>query len=147
MWRPPSRPRAPPSPGPRAGARNRPAASRPRPDRSRRRRRRGRSVRSSGLAAWTVPVFLAFWGVRRFASRPFENRGSKAFGIALLFLAVPALLSLAFGRRPLAGEDAEAGGIVGRAVSEAARSRLGTTGAALLVSALILIAVPLSTPV
>src|SRR5207244_638991 len=72
---------------------------------------------------------------------------SKAFGIALLFLAVPALLSLAFGRRPLAGEDAEAGGIVGRAVSEAARSRLGTTGAALLVVTLILIAVPLSTQV
>ena len=100
-----------------------------------------------GFAAWTVPVFLAFWGVRRFASRPFENRGSKAFGIALLFLAVPALLSLAFGRRPLAGEDAEAGGIVGRAVSEAARSRLGTTGAVLLVVTLILIAVPLSTQV
>ena len=57
------------------------------------------------------------------------------------------LLSLAFGRRPLAGEDAEAGGIVGRAVSEAARSRLGTTGAVLLVSTLILIAVPLSTQV
>ena len=100
-----------------------------------------------GFAAWTVPVFLAFWGVRRFASRSFENRGSKAFGIALLFLAVPALLSLAFGRRPLAGEDAEAGGIVGRAVSEAARSRLGTTGAVLLVVTLILIAVPLSTQV
>jgi len=100
-----------------------------------------------GFAAWTVPVFLSFWGVRRFASRPFENRGSKAFGIALLFLAVPALLSLAFGRRPLAGEDAEAGGIVGRAVSEAARSRLGTTGAVLLVVTLILIAVPLSTQV
>jgi len=100
-----------------------------------------------GFAAWTVPVFLAFWGVRRFASRPFENRGSKAFGLVLLFLAVPALLSLAFGRRPLAGEDAEAGGIVGRAVSEAARSRLGTTGAVLLVSTLILIAVPLSTQV
>jgi DNA segregation ATPase FtsK/SpoIIIE, S-DNA-T family len=100
-----------------------------------------------GFAAWTVPVFLAFWGVRRFASRPFENRGSKAFGFALLFLAVPALLSLAFGRRPLAGEDAEAGGIVGRAVSEAARSRLGTTGAVLLVATLILIAVPLSTQV
>jgi DNA segregation ATPase FtsK/SpoIIIE, S-DNA-T family len=100
-----------------------------------------------GFAAWTVPVFLAFWGVRRFASRPFENRGSKAFGIALLFLAVPALLSLAFGRRPLAGEDAEAGGIVGRAVSEAARSRLGTTGAVLIVVTLILIAVPLSTQV
>jgi S-DNA-T family DNA segregation ATPase FtsK/SpoIIIE len=60
---------------------------------------------------------------------------------------VPALLSLAFGRRPLAGEDAEAGGIVGLAVSEAARSRLGTTGAVLLVVTFLLIAVPLATQV
>ena len=36
-----------------------------------------------GFAAWTVPVFLAFWGVRRFASRPFENRGSKTLGLVL----------------------------------------------------------------
>jgi DNA segregation ATPase FtsK/SpoIIIE, S-DNA-T family len=100
-----------------------------------------------GFAAWTVPVALAFWGVRRFAARPFENRSSKAVGFALLFLAVPALLSLAFGRRALAGEEAESGGIVGRAVSEAARARLGTTGAVLLVITLILIAVPLATQV
>ena len=100
-----------------------------------------------GFAAWTVPVALAFWGVRRFAARPFENRSSKAVGFALLFLAVPALLSLAFGRRALAGEEAEAGGIVGRAVSDAARARLGLTGAVLLVLTLILIAVPLATQV
>jgi DNA segregation ATPase FtsK/SpoIIIE, S-DNA-T family len=100
-----------------------------------------------GFAAWTVPVALAFWGVRRFAARPFENRSSKAVGFALLFLAVPAILSLAFGRRALAGEEAEAGGIVGRAVSDAARARLGTTGAVLLVLTLILIAVPLATQV
>ncbi|HEU5250656.1 MAG TPA: DNA translocase FtsK [Thermoanaerobaculia bacterium] len=102
---------------------------------------------SLGFAAWTVPVLLAFWGVRRFASRPFENRGTKAVGFTLLFLSVPALLSLAFGRRPIAGEDAEAGGIVGRAVSELVRSKLGTTGAVLLVVTLILIAVPLATQV
>jgi S-DNA-T family DNA segregation ATPase FtsK/SpoIIIE len=100
-----------------------------------------------GFAAWTVPVILAFWGVRRFASRPLENRGSKAVGFTLLFLAVPALLSLAFGRRPISGEDGEAGGIVGRAVSDAVRSRLGTTGAVLLVLTLILIAIPLATQV
>jgi S-DNA-T family DNA segregation ATPase FtsK/SpoIIIE len=100
-----------------------------------------------GFAAWTVPVVLAFWGARRFASRPFENRSSKAVGFALLFLAVPALLSLAFGRRALAGEEAEAGGIVGRAVSDFARTRLGTTGAVLLVITLIVIAVPLATQV
>ena len=100
-----------------------------------------------GFAAWSVPILLGFWGLRRFAARPFENRGSKAVGFALIFLSVPALLSLAFGRRPLAGEEAESGGIVGRAVSEAARARLGTTGAVLLVVTFLLIAVPLSTQV
>ena len=100
-----------------------------------------------GFAAWTVPVLLGFWGLRRFAARPFENRGSKAVGFTLIFLAVPALLSLAFARRPLAGEEAESGGIVGRAVSEAARARLGTTGAVLLVVTLLLIAIPLATQV
>ena len=100
-----------------------------------------------GFAAWGVPVLLLLWGCRMFLQRPVENPATKAAGFALLFLSVPTLLSLAFGRRPLFGEDAETGGVVGRAIAEAARGRLGTTGAALLAVALLLIAVPLSTQV
>ena len=100
-----------------------------------------------GFAAWAVPALLLVWGWRRFWQHPFENPATKAAGFALLFLAVPALFCLAFGRRPLSGEDAEAGGVIGRAVAEVSRARLGTTGAVLLAGTLLLIAVPLATQV
>src|SRR6266545_4815510 len=96
-----------------------------------------------GFAAWGVPVLLLLWAWRMFRRRPVENPTTPAAGFVLLFVSIPALLSLGFGRRPLFGEEAEAGGVVGRAIAEAARGRLGTTGAALL----LLIAVPLSTQV
>ncbi len=100
-----------------------------------------------GFAAWGVPVLLLLWAWRMFRQRPVESPATKAAGFVLLFVSIPALLSLGFGRRPLFGEEAEAGGVVGRAIAEAARGRLGTTGAALLAAALLLIAVPLSTQV
>src|SRR5262249_24226794 len=83
-----------------------------------------------GFAAWIVPVVLLFWGWRRFWQRPVENPGSKAAGLALLFLSVPTLLSLALGKRLLFGEEAESGGVVGRAAAQALRGRLGTAGRA-----------------
>jgi DNA segregation ATPase FtsK/SpoIIIE, S-DNA-T family len=101
----------------------------------------------AGFAAWMIPVVLLFWGWRRFWQRPIDNPGSKAAGLALLFLAVPTLLALVLGRRLLFGEEAEAGGIVGRAVAQAARGRLGTAGAALLAGTFLLLAVPLATQV
>ncbi|HLN59246.1 MAG TPA: DNA translocase FtsK 4TM domain-containing protein, partial [Thermoanaerobaculia bacterium] len=100
-----------------------------------------------GLGAWGVPVLLLLWGWRMFSQRPVENPATKAAGFVLLFVSIPALLSLGLGRRSLFGEQAEAGGVVGRAIADAARGRLGTTGAALLAAALLLIAVPLSTQV
>jgi hypothetical protein len=100
-----------------------------------------------GFAAWGVAVLLLVWGWRMFLQRPVENPATKTAGFALLFLSVPTLLSLGFGRRPLFGEDAEAGGVVGKAFADVARGRLGTTGAVLLAVALLLIAVPLSTQV
>ena len=100
-----------------------------------------------GFAAWGVPVLLLVWAWRMFRQRPVESPATKAAGFVLLFVSVPALLSLGLGRRPLFGEEAEAGGVVGRAIAEAARGRLGTTGAALAAAALLLIAVPLSTQV
>jgi DNA segregation ATPase FtsK/SpoIIIE, S-DNA-T family len=100
-----------------------------------------------GFAAWAIPVVLVFAGWRRFWQRPIENPGSKASGLALLFLAVPTLLSLTLGRRIFFGEEAEAGGIVGRAVAQAARGRLGTAGAVLLAATALLLAIPLATQV
>ena len=100
-----------------------------------------------GLAAWGAPLALAYWGWRRFWQRPVENPGSKAAGVVLLFLSVPSLLDLLFGRRFLFGTDMETGGVVGRALGEAARGRFGATGSLLLVLALALLAVPLATQV
>jgi len=100
-----------------------------------------------GLAAWALPALLLLWGWRRFWQRPFPNPGTKAAGVLLLFLSVPALLSLSLGRRTLFGEEAEVGGIVGRAVADASRARLGSTGAALLAGTLFLLAIPLATQV
>jgi S-DNA-T family DNA segregation ATPase FtsK/SpoIIIE len=100
-----------------------------------------------GFAAWGIPILLLLWGWRMFWQRPVENPATKAAGIGLLFLSIPTLLSLGLSRRPLFGEEAESGGVIGRAIAEAARGRLGTIGAALLAVALLLIAVPLSTQV
>jgi S-DNA-T family DNA segregation ATPase FtsK/SpoIIIE len=100
-----------------------------------------------GFASWAVPLLLLYWGWRRFWQRPFANPGTKAAGFGLLALAVPALLSLGLGRRSLSGEELEAGGVVGRALADAARNRLGTTGAVLLCTTLALLAIPLATQV
>ncbi len=100
-----------------------------------------------GLAAWGLPLLLLFWGWQMFRMRPVENPATKAAGFFLLFFSVPTLLSLALGRRQLFGEEADAGGVVGRAIAEGARGRLGTTGAALAAAAVLLIAIPLSTQV
>jgi S-DNA-T family DNA segregation ATPase FtsK/SpoIIIE len=97
-----------------------------------------------GLASWGVPAALLFWGWRRFWQRALENPGSKAAGFALLFLSVPALLDLMFGRRFLFGTEMETGGVVGRALGEAAKARFGATGALLVFFALALLALPLA---
>ena len=100
-----------------------------------------------GLAAWGVSGLLLVLGWRRFWGRLLPNPGSKAAGIGLLLFSLPMLISLAFGRRRLYGEETETGGIIGRALSDAFRSRLGTTGAVLLAMTLVLLAVPLATQV
>ncbi len=98
-----------------------------------------------GFASWVIPFVFLYWGWRRFWQRPFENPATKAAGMGLLAFFVPALLALSLGRRTLAGEETEAGGVIGRAVSDAVRGQLGTTGAVLLCSAFVLLAIPLAT--
>ncbi len=100
-----------------------------------------------GVAAWLIPLTLFYWGWRRFWQRPVENPGSKAAGVTMLVLAVPSLADLLFGRRYLFGAEMETGGVVGRALGEAARARFGMAGALLLVFAVALLAVPLATQV
>ena len=100
-----------------------------------------------GLAAWGIPVLLLLWGWHRFWQRPVESPASKAVGVGMLLLSLPALLGLALGRRSLFGEDMETGGALGKGIAAAARGSLGTAGAALLLGALVLLAIPLATQV
>jgi S-DNA-T family DNA segregation ATPase FtsK/SpoIIIE len=100
-----------------------------------------------GLAAWAVTGVVFLLGWRRFWARPLPNPGTKAAGLLLLVFSVPMLLSLAFGRRKLYGEEMETGGIVGRALADAFRGRIGTTGAVLLAITFVVLAVPLATQV
>ena len=100
-----------------------------------------------GLAAWAVAGLLFVLGWRWFWARPLPNRGTKAAGLVLLVFSVPMLLSLAFGKHKLYGEDMETGGIVGRALADVFRGRIGTTGAVLLAITLVVLAVPLATQV
>jgi S-DNA-T family DNA segregation ATPase FtsK/SpoIIIE len=100
-----------------------------------------------GLASWGVTALVLFLGWRRFWGRDLPNPGSKAAGIGLLVFSLPMLLALSLGRRRLYGEETETGGIVGRSLADAFRSRLGTTGAVLLAATLVLLAVPLATQV
>ncbi len=100
-----------------------------------------------GLTAWGVAALVLLLGWRRFRQQPLLNPGSKAAGLGLLLLSVPMLVSLALGRRLLYGEESETGGLIGRALAEALRGRLGTTGAVLLAITLVLLAIPFATQV
>jgi S-DNA-T family DNA segregation ATPase FtsK/SpoIIIE len=98
-----------------------------------------------GFTSWLLPVLLAAWGVRRFTGKRFSNPGTKALGIVLLTISLPSLLSLLLSARELRGETIESGGLLGDAVSSFARARFNTIGAAILLSALVLLSIPLST--
>ena len=100
-----------------------------------------------GLAAWAVTGLLFLLGWRRFWARPLPNPGTKAAGLLLLVFSAPMLLSLVFGKRKLYGEEMETGGIVGRALADAFRGRIGTTGAVLFAITFVVLAVPLATQV
>ena len=100
-----------------------------------------------GLPAWGVSVLVVVLGWRRFWGRALPNPASKAAGIGLLLLSVPMLFALSLGRRRLYGEEMDTGGVIGRALGDAFRNRIGTTGAILLAITLVLLAIPFATQV
>ena len=100
-----------------------------------------------GLPAWGVSLLVVVLGWRRFWGRAIPNPASKAAGIGLLLLSVPMLFALSLGRRRMYGEEMDTGGLIGRALGEAFRNRIGTTGAVLLAITLILLAIPFATQV
>jgi DNA segregation ATPase FtsK/SpoIIIE, S-DNA-T family len=101
----------------------------------------------AGLAAWLAPAGLFVWGYRRFRDRPFENPGTKAAGLLLLLLSLPALLAFALGVRAVAGQPFPAGGLIGRAVADFLKTRFNAAGAVLILVVLLLASVPLLTQI
>ena len=98
-----------------------------------------------GFTSWLLPVLLAAWGVKRFVGKRFANPGTKAVGLVLLTISTPSLVSLLLGAREVRGETIESGGLMGSAVASFARSRFNTAGATILLAALVLLSIPLST--
>jgi len=100
-----------------------------------------------GLSAWLLVAGLAAWGVRRFSAKRFVNPGTKAIGLFLLVISLPALLSLLIGPRYYRGETLDSGGLLGSGIAGFVGARFNTAGSLILLSALFILSIPLSTQI
>jgi len=103
------------------------------------------SLQFFGLAAFVAPFVLLVVGFRRFLSRPVGAWGTKGLGVVLVVLTLAPLSHLAFGRARAFGGGLDAGGFVGDLLGSFAVSALNPPGAAILLSAGLLIGLLLST--
>ena len=100
-----------------------------------------------GFAAFVVPAVLLGAGVRRFLSRPAGGLGVRAAGLGLVVLALAPLCHLALGRPSLLGGGVGAGGFVGDVLGSALVAAVNPPGAAILLSAALLVGLLLVTSV
>lgn len=98
-----------------------------------------------GYSAYFIPVVLAVVGWHSFWCTKLDAAYTKLVGATLFFLCSAALLSLAFGFFATADRPFDAGGVVGKVISDVLVSYLNTTGAAILLFTLVAAAVILST--
>ncbi len=103
------------------------------------------SLQFFGLAAFVAPLALLAVGWRRFLSRPVGAWGTKGLGVLLVLLSLAPLAHLAFGRPRAFGGGLDAGGFVGDLLGSLAVSALNQPGAAILLSAGLLIGLLLAT--
>ena len=103
------------------------------------------SLQFFGLAAFVAPFVLLVVGWRRFLSRPAGAWVTKGLGVLLVVLTLAPLSHLAFGRPRAFGGGLDAGGFVGDLLGSFAVSALNPPGAAILLSAGLLIGLLLST--
>ncbi|MCS7261441.1 MAG: DNA translocase FtsK [Anaerolineae bacterium] len=96
-----------------------------------------------GWGMYLVPLILAalgIWLLRRFAADPAEERSEKLVGGFLLFLALLALFELIEPRQELAaGEYPGGGGVIGWVLGTLLINGLGTVGAVMVLSAILLV--------
>jgi S-DNA-T family DNA segregation ATPase FtsK/SpoIIIE len=98
-----------------------------------------------GLAALLLPIALGLMGWKLFWCRPIEAPYTKAVGNLFLLLALSALLSLAFGTVAFEGEPVRAGGAVGEILAGLMIADFSRTGAYILGSTALFVALILST--
>ena len=103
------------------------------------------SLQFFGLAAFVAPLALLALGGRRFLSRSVGAWGTRGLGVLLVLLTIAPLAHLAFGRPSAFGGGLDAGGFVGDLLGSLAVSALNAPGAAILLSAGLLIGLLLST--
>lgn len=94
-----------------------------------------------GFAAFVLPLVVLGVGLARFRSRALGAWGTKALGLSVVLLTVAPLCHLALGRPQLLGGSLGAGGFVGDLVAGAFVAALNPPGAALVLSAGLLIGV------
>ncbi|MEO8585435.1 MAG: DNA translocase FtsK 4TM domain-containing protein [Acidobacteriota bacterium] len=103
------------------------------------------SLQFFGLAAFVAPFVLLVVGWRRFLSRTVGAWGTKGLGVLLVVCTLAPLAHLALGRPRLFGGGLDAGGFVGDLLGSLAVSALNPPGAAILLTAGLLIGLLLST--
>ncbi|MFN7987780.1 MAG: DNA translocase FtsK 4TM domain-containing protein [Thermoanaerobaculia bacterium] len=94
-----------------------------------------------GFAAFVLPLVVVALGVARFRSRALGAWGTKALGLAVVLFSAAPLCHLAFGRPQILGGGLGAGGFVGDLVAGAFVAALNPPGAAIALSAALLIGV------
>ena len=94
-----------------------------------------------GFAAFVLPLVVLALGVARFRGRAVGAWGTKALGLLVVLLTASPLFHLALGRPQLLGGGLGAGGFVGDLVAGALVAALNPPGAAIALSAGLLIGV------
>ncbi len=98
-----------------------------------------------GVAALLLPLVFGLFGWKLFWCRPIEAPYTKAFGIALLLLALTGFLALTFGTVSFEGEPVRAGGAAGEAVALLLTGEFSRTGAYIVVATSLFVALILAT--
>ncbi len=103
------------------------------------------SLQFFGCSAFLVPLVLLAVGARKVSGRPVTAWGTKALGLVATLLSSAALFQLALGRPSLLGGGVGAGGFVGDLIASGLVAALNPPGAAILLSAALLIGLLLAT--
>ncbi|HVO10105.1 MAG TPA: DNA translocase FtsK [Vicinamibacteria bacterium] len=98
-----------------------------------------------GIASLVLPLLLGLLGWKLFWCRPVDAPYTKAIGNLALLLSLSGFLALALGTVAYAGEPVRAGGAVGALVAGLLVSNFSRTGAFIVVSTAVFVALILST--